>query len=526
MRPKHDTSLRTLPAMLEKNAAEDPDRPFVIDEVGTLSRAETLALARQTAGAFDQLGVARGETVAIMLDNRRELLASWFGLACRGAIEVPISPASVGEHLVHTLNHSRCRTAVVAAELVGRLGEVAEGLERLERLIVVGDATSEHFETVPWAALPTGQLDYSAGVSFSDPVARPLHVRGHRPRERGDRQPRAPLHERLPTDSAVRARAGRHDLFLPAPPPQHGAGLRRLGCDRLGSNAPACTALRRRHVLARRPSARRHGAPVSWARCSCYSPSAPNSPTTRTTRSGLGSACRSPPRCTSRSKRDSTLDLVHCYGSTEATIVAWQNRAERVIGSVGPTLPGYEIAILDADDRPLAPGEVGQICTRPDDAYSMFSGYFREPERTVAAFRNLWFHTGDRGSIDDAGNLWFSDRMGDVIRRLGESVSSWEVEQVVLAHPAVQLACAFGVPSELIEEEVMVAAVVRGGFELTATELREWCAARLPRYATPRFIEFVETLPLTPTGKIEKFKLKDRGVTETTDDARSGRAAR
>ena len=155
----------------------------------------------------------------------------------------------------------------------------------------------------------------------------------------------------------------------------------------------------------------------------------------------------------------------------------------------------------------------------------MFSGYFREPDRTAAAFRNLWFHTGDRGWIDETGNLWFSDRMGDVIRRLGESVSSWQVEQVVLAHPAVQLAAAFGVPSELN----------RGGGDGRSRSTRrlrpdggrasDWCAARLPRYATPRFIEFVGSLPMTPTGKIEKFKLKERGVSDATDDVHAGRDA-
>ena len=390
---------------------------------------------------------------------------------------------------------------------------------------MVGDATSEHFETVPWAALPTGQLDYSADVSFSDPVA-VLYTSGatgpakgaivsHGHHYTNGYQPTA-LFELGPDDTIYSCLPLHHNMaqgYAVWVAIVSGATLRlapRFDADTFWPDVRAHDATVLPFVgamlvlLAKRPELADD----------------PDNPL----RIGFGVPIPAALHEPFEARFD--LDLVHCYGSTEATIVAWQNRAERVIGSVGPTLPGYEIAILDADDRPLAPGEVGQICTRPDDAYSMFSGYFREPERTVAAFRNLWFHTGDRGSIDDAGNLWFSDRMGDVIRRLGESVSSWEVEQVVLAHPAVQLACAFGVPSELIEEEVMVAAVVRGGFELTATELREWCAARLPRYATPRFIEFVETLPLTPTGKIEKFKLKDRGVTETTDDARSGRAAR
>ena len=506
--------------MLEKNAAEEPARPFVIDEVGTLTRAETLSLARQTAGAFDQLGVEKGETVAIMLDNRRELLASWFGLACRGAIEVPISPASVGEHLVHTLNHSQCRTAVVAAELVGRLEEVAGRLERLERLIVVGDASTSSFETVPWAELPTGRPDYSTELSYSD-VGAVLYTSGatgpakgaivsHGHHYTNGYQPTA-LFDLGPDDTIYSCLPLHHNMaqgYAVWVAIVSGATLR------LAPRFDADTFW---------PDVRAHGAtvlPFVGAMLVLLAKRAElDDDGGNPLRLGFGVPIPAALHEPFEARFD--LDLVHCYGSTEATIVSWQSPADRVIGSVGPTLAGYEVSILDADDRPLAAGEVGQICTRPDEAYSMFSGYFREPERTAAAFRNLWFHTGDRGWVDNAGNLWFSDRMGDVIRRLGEGVSSWEVEQVVLAHPAVQLACAFGVPSELIEEEVMVAAVVRSGFELTAAELREWCAAKLPRYATPRFIEFVETLPLTPTGKIEKFKLKDRGVTETTDDARA-----
>jgi crotonobetaine/carnitine-CoA ligase len=150
----------------------------------------------------------------------------------------------------------------------------------------------------------------------------------------------------------------------------------------------------------------------------------------------------------------------------------------------------------------------------------MFSGYWHDPERTVHAWRNLWFHTGDRGRLDEAGRLWFSDRLDDVIRRLGEFVSSSEVEHALLGHPDVRLAAAYGVPSELGEEEIMVTVVPQPGAAPSAAELRAWCTGRLPRFAIPRFIDFAAELPLTATGKVEKYKLKARGVTATTDDSR------
>jgi crotonobetaine/carnitine-CoA ligase len=214
------------------------------------------------------------------------------------------------------------------------------------------------------------------------------------------------------------------------------------------------------------------------------------------------------------------MRLVHCYGSTEATIVAW-GRPDSAPGSAGRPLPDFDVRVMDDSDVPVDTGVVGEICVRPHEPYSMFSGYFDDPESTVKAWRNLWFHSGDRGWFDEAGELRFSDRKGDVIRRMGEFVSSYEIEQVVTAHHDVQLAAAYGVPSELIEEEVMIAVVPQPGAHPAAAELRAWAAERLPRHAVPRFVEFMEELPMTPSGKIEKFQLRSRGVTASTDDGRS-----
>jgi crotonobetaine/carnitine-CoA ligase len=216
------------------------------------------------------------------------------------------------------------------------------------------------------------------------------------------------------------------------------------------------------------------------------------------------------------------LRLVQGYGSTEATIVAWNHREDRKVGAAGPPLPGYAVQVVDDDDLALPAGRIGEICVRPHEPFSMFSGYLGEPERTVEAWRNLWFHTGDRGWLDDDGDLWFSDRMGDVVRRMGEFISPHEVEDVLASHPEVRLAAAFGVPSELSEEELMVAVVPQRGARLDAPAIRDWCSERLPHHAVPRYVELREELPMTPTGKIEKYRLRERGVTAATDDARTG----
>jgi crotonobetaine/carnitine-CoA ligase len=146
------------------------------------------------------------------------------------------------------------------------------------------------------------------------------------------------------------------------------------------------------------------------------------------------------------------------------------------------------------------------------------SGYLGMPDKTVEAWRNLWFHTGDRGYRDADGHFYFVDRLKDSIRRRGENVSSFEVEQVVNGHAAVLESAAYAVPAEVGEDEVMVSIVPRPGETIEPSALVAWCEARLPRFAVPRFVDIVTELPKTPVGRVEKFKLRSRGVTTSTWD--------
>ena len=136
----------------------------------------------------------------------------------------------------------------------------------------------------------------------------------------------------------------------------------------------------------------------------------------------------------------------------------------------------------------------------------------------MTAWRNLWFHTGDRVVRDPDGWYRFVDRTKDAIRRRGENISSWEVEQALVEHPAVDVAAAFPVPSALGEDEVMAAIVLVAGAELEGEELIAHCGPRLPYFAVPRYLEFVSELPLTENGKVRKQVLRDRGVSATTWD--------
>jgi crotonobetaine/carnitine-CoA ligase len=205
------------------------------------------------------------------------------------------------------------------------------------------------------------------------------------------------------------------------------------------------------------------------------------------------------------------VHAIETYTSTEVGIGTASPFGEWRSGSCGrPNEERHEVAVVDAEDRELGPGEPGEIVVRPRQPYVITTGYYDCPGVTAHAFRNLWFHTGDRAYRDEDGYFYFVGRIKDSIRRGGQNISAYEVEQAVNAHPAVLESAAFAVPSELEEDELKVAVVLRPHSTLDRDELMAYCRDRLPRFMIPGKIEFVEGLPRTGTGKIAKHVLRGR----------------
>jgi crotonobetaine/carnitine-CoA ligase len=136
------------------------------------------------------------------------------------------------------------------------------------------------------------------------------------------------------------------------------------------------------------------------------------------------------------------------------------------------------------------------------------AGYWRMPDKTAEAWRNGWFHTGDAMRYDEDGNYYFVDRIKDAIRRRGENISSFEVEAYVGEHPDVLECAAIAVPAEVTEDDVKVVVVRQPGSALAHEQLHEYLSARMPRFMLPRYIEFVDSLPKTPTLRVKKVELR------------------
>ncbi|MBF7082754.1 AMP-binding protein [Desulfallas sp. Bu1-1] len=190
-------------------------------------------------------------------------------------------------------------------------------------------------------------------------------------------------------------------------------------------------------------------------------------------------------------------------------------KAELGKGYMGKCKWLLEATILNEHDEECAPGEVGQLAFRPKFSYSMLNEYFGKPEATLKAFRNFWFHTGDACYKDEEGNFYFVDRMGGFIRTRGENISSYQIEDIINSHPKVEMCAALPIPAEVgDEDDIVVYVVVKKGEKLPEGELREWLKGEMPKFMWPKYIRFIDDLPRTPTNKIEKYKLREKILSE------------
>ena len=233
-------------------------------------------------------------------------------------------------------------------------------------------------------------------------------------------------------------------------------------------------------------------------------------------RIAFGAGCPQP--VMDRFEKRFGLKCMEGFGMTEIGIPVHTTLYDRRPGSCGKPLPIYDIRLFDDDDNEVPAGVPGEIAFRPLEPYTMMLEYYNMPDKTLECCRNLWFHTGDLARRDEDGYLYFVDRKKDALRRRGENISSFEVERAINTHPKVLESAAVAVKSELAEDEVKICVVLKPGESLTPEELIVYANDRMPHFAVPRYIEFMDALPKTPTERVQKYLLKEAGVTPSTWD--------
>jgi len=205
--------------------------------------------------------------------------------------------------------------------------------------------------------------------------------------------------------------------------------------------------------------------------------------------------------------------LLEVYGMTECYCCLANPIDEVRPGSCGKAITGWDVKIIDDNGTQAGPMELGEFVARPQSMNVGTSGYYKMPEKSLELFENMWINTGDLGRMDEDGYFYFVDRKKQALRRRGENISSFEVEAVINANPAVLESCIVGVPSDVGEEDVKAVIVLQEGQTLTEKEVIDWCMPRMAYFCIPRYIAFRTSLPKTPSERVEKYKLKVEGVT-------------
>ncbi|HEY4174033.1 MAG TPA: ATP-dependent acyl-CoA ligase, partial [Rhodopila sp.] len=440
----------------------------------------------------------------------QELLELVLGCGWIGAVLVPINTAAMGPQIGYYLRNCGARLLVTEHRFLDRL-ELA-GTLPVERIWVVGGDDRSHAEPFPPLAAPVE----AAPVLPGDPLA-VLYTSGTTGPSKGVICPHAQYYW-WGANSAALLQVEADDVLCTTLPLFHINALNTLA-QALLTGA--------RMVLETRfsaygfwPAMAARGATVVYL-LGAMVPillAQPITPQERTHRIRRGLGPGVPAELMTAFTARTGVSLVDGYGSTETNFVIGATMADRKPGSMGRIRPGFEAQVVDEHDNPVPAGIPGELVLRAQEPFAFAAGYFGMPDKTVEAWRNLWFHTGDRVARDTDGWFRFIDRLKDVIRRRGENISSHEVEQVLLSHPDIEAAAAFPVASDLAEDEVMAALVIRPGQPFDPVALMRFCEARMPYFAVPRYVEVLPDLPRTENGKIQKFKLRERGVTPETWD--------
>lgn len=521
---------RTLKNVLKRRADKLGDKPWVVTSERAYSYREMDARSNALARGLMKSGVKAGDTVLIMLPDTIDYVLIWCALAKIGAVEVPVNNHARGTVFAHVVNDSLARTMIVDRQYLDRLEFVRDELKELEQLVLYTKDTKGAEDGVP-ASLKAKlrgvryetlfDADDSAlpedGPRYNDLIG-VMYTSGTTGPSKGSMTCHAHAYEYAVV--AIELLEMKPDDVYYAPLPMfHIAGQWAV--------VYACMIAECTAVLTGTFSltdfwtdVRKYKATISFL---------------------LGAMAnflyRQPVK---PDDADNTMDRIivvpllpevedfkarfgvrvsTTYGGTEQNCPMRSSFELANNRTCGRLLEDrYEVRIVDENDEEVPPNTPGEMCVRTKNPWDMTLGYWNHPEWTAKAWRNLWYHTGDMLMRDEEGNYYFVDRTKDAIRRRGENISSMEVEQEIVKHPAILECAVIPSDSEHTEQEVMAVVVLKQGMTVDPVELIRFLEPRMAYFMIPRYVDVIDALPKTPTGKIQKFPLRERGLTATTWD--------
>lgn len=508
-----------------KRAARWGDRVFLTAPGGSLRFGELPDEVARSAGMLVEAGAAIGGCVALFMSNRLQFVLGWWGAIWAGGVAALIHPEFKGPILSRTLSQLAPDVIVTEADMLDRLLEIPEAIAGVKTILVVGDQVPSSTQ---------------ARLRVWDEAR--LAARGIGPVPRHVTDDATIMLTSGTTGPSKAVRKSQHFEFVYSVLAAEGIELDESSC--IWSASP-CTHVRTANcaiyasliVGARVALGARFSASRFWDDMRAAG-------ATHTYMSNWMANLLMKRPATPRD-RASGVRVIHCmpppsdplgfadrfgirltgqgYGSTEVYPLPQQLAQQdwtRPTGFLGRPHPLMETLVADGNGFPVPQDSrsVGEILVRPRIPHAIFSGYLKDAEATAQAFRDLWFHTGDSATIDAEGNLYFVGRISDAIRRRGENISAWEIEQLALTFAGVAEAAAYGVADKFGEQEIKLDLVADPRITVDAAAVGDFLAGQLPRFMVPRYIEVKEALPKTPTGKIEKYVLRRQPIGELAVD--------
>jgi len=496
--------------LVERMARTRSGLPCASDDTGEQwSWAEGQRQMEIAAAGLARAGVTRGDFVGVMLPNSLDWVRAWWGLSRAGAVFVAINPAFRGEVLRHVCTDSGLRRVVATAALADRVHGLGLAIEIIDpsQLRPAGDAAPRPAE-VPVLDPPLEPWDV-AGVNYTSGTTGPskgvLMTNAHLWWSAPDRP-----WENRPDDV----------LLMHVPLFHTGGQSPTLGVWKVGGSVTIRPHFRAATFL---DDARRAGATLTSLVASMSTHLVATPPRDDDADNPLRSILCVPVPSDPEGfmKRFGLDELWVMYGMTELPAAMHEHWRGSVTQpqAVGRPRDGYELRIVDDHDLPVTPGQPGQLLVRCELPWTITVGYLNRPEATAEAWRNGWFHTGDIMRMDEDGYYFFVDRATDSVRRRGEHISTFEVEQAIAMYPGIREVACIGIADEHGDSEVKAhIAIVAPAAEFDPADLIKFLRDKLPYFTIPRYVEVLDELPKTPTAKIQKFALRERGITEGTWD--------
>jgi crotonobetaine/carnitine-CoA ligase len=510
-----DSQQCVLGYQLEHWARERPEQTAIIFHGGeSWSWSEALEMTQRAAMGLRELGVCKGDHVLSWQPNNREALLTWFGLNYLGAVYVPLNVAYKGQLLQHVVQLSGARLMICHRDLAARLEDIELGAV-VDLLVTNGEydlpGVSCHGsadliaangldgmpeEVAPW---DTQYIIFTSGTTGPSKAVLSSYIQGysmgpeaHPYVDDSDRSlVNMPLFHAGGTIYVIMTLARGGSCFIDT----HFKTDEFWDTVRSHGITSTCLVAAMIPFLLKLPTAAddtdhplKKGLCVPW------------------NEDGRAMGVRH------------GVEMRTCFNMTEISGPLVSEPFPPGSGTCGRVRSGVEVRVVDENDCEVAPGVTGELILRTDRPWSLNHGYYKNPQATADAWRNGWFHTGDGFRYDEAGYFYFVDRIKDAIRRRGENISSFDVENEITAFSSVREAAAIGVPSDLGEDDVMVIVSAVEGQTVIPLELFRFLQPRMAHFMLPRYIRVVEELPKTPTQKVMKHLLKEAGVTADTWD--------